>query len=88
LEEKPSKQFLLNLINQFYKEVEQRSDCFLEIDRNFSKVLQLGPYRTVVVMPPLSDGIEITVVRPVKKLSIDDYNLDEKTLSLFEDRAK
>ena len=88
LKEKPSKQFLLNLINQFYKEVEQRSDCFLEIDRNFSKVLQLGPYRTVVVMPPLSDGIEITVVRPVKKLSIDDYNLDEKTLSLFEDRAK
>ncbi len=88
LDEKPSKTYLLNLINNLYKEVEEKSDSFLEIDRNFSKVLQIWPYRTVVVLPPLADGIEITVVKPVKKLSIEDYNLDEKILDLLKDKAK
>ncbi len=88
LEEKPTKTFLQNLINQFYKEVEQDSQSFLEIDKNFSKVFQLWPYRVVVVLPPLSDGIEITAVKPVKKLTLKDYNLDDKILDLFKDRAK
>jgi ATPase len=78
----------MNLINNLYKEVEEKKDAFLEIDRNFSKVLQIGPYRTVIVLSPLSDGIEITVVRPVKKLTIEDYNLPQEVLELFKDRAK
>ncbi len=88
LEELPSKNFLQNLINEFYKEVENDPKSFLEIDRNFSKVFQLWPYRTVVVLPPLSDGIEITVVKPVKKLSLDDYDLDDKIIDLFKNSAK
>jgi ATPase len=88
LEEKPTNSYLMNLINSLYKEVEEKKECFLEIDRNFSKVLQIWPYRTVIVLPPLSDGIEITVVKPVKKLSIEDYNLDPSIIELLKDKAK
>lgn len=61
-------------------EVEHRDDSWLEIDRKYSKVLQLGPYRTVIVDAPLADHMEITVVKPVKKLDFDDYNFEQKTL--------
>lgn len=88
LEDEPSKNYLTNLINDLYKEVEKKDDSFLEIDRRYSKVLQIWPYRTVIVLPPLSDGIEITVVKPVKKLSIEDYNLEPRILELLKDRAQ
>ena len=55
-----------------------RSDCFLEIDRKGCRVIQLGDLRITSAWPPFSDAREITVVRPVAKLSLDDYNLDER----------
>jgi len=40
------------------------------------------------VYPPLSDGLEITAVKPIKKLTLEDYNLDKEVLDLFENKAK
>ena len=51
-------------------------------------MLQLGPYRVVIVYPPLSDGLEMTVVRPVKKLSFADYNLDPSFADHLRNKAK
>lgn len=69
------------LIETIYKELESREDGFLEIDRKLSKILQMGPYRIVIVYPPLSDGLEMTIVKPIIKLTIEDYKL---TPELFE----
>ena len=55
-----------------------RSDCFLEIDRKGCRVVQLGDLRITSAWPPFSDAREITVVRPVAKLSLGDYDLDER----------
>lgn len=41
-----------------------------------------------MVYPPLSDGLEITAVRPVKRLSIADYALSEEVLELLKTTAK
>ena len=60
------------------EENQHRSDCFLEIDRKGCQVLQLGDLRVTCASPPFSDAREITVVRPVAKLSLSDYNLDPK----------
>ena len=60
------------------EENQQRSDCFLEIDRKGCQVLQLGDLRITCASPPFSDAREITVVRPVAKLSLSDYQLDPK----------
>jgi len=57
-----------------------RSDCFLEIDRTGCRVIQLGDLRITSAWPPFSDAREITVVRPVAKLSIGDYELDQRLI--------
>ena len=60
------------------EEHRHRSDCFLEIDRKGCRVIQLGDLRITSAWPPFSDAREITVVRPVAKLSLGDYQLDER----------
>ena len=62
------------------EEHRHRSDCFLEIDRKGCRVIQLGDLRITSAWPPFSDAREITVVRPVAKLSIGDYDLDERLI--------
>ncbi len=66
----------------------RRPDGFIEIDRSGSTIVQLGPYRIVITRPPLSEGWEITAVRPLKKLRIEDYNLPGKLLARLEQRAE
>lgn len=82
------KQAVNNLIDDIFIEVESRENSVLEIDRRLSKVIQLWPYRIVIVYPPLSDGLEITVVKPVKKLDMDDYKLDKEVLNLLRNESK
>ncbi len=83
-----AKEQLEALIHTLFLEAQSGKDQFLEIDKPLSKVLQLGPYRVVVVYPPLSDGLEMTVVRPVKKLSFADYNLEHDLAEHLRKTAK
>ena len=76
------------LIQQIFDEATNEKWNYLEIDRKLSKVLQLWPYRIVIVYPPLSDATEITAVRPVKKTSIEDYNLSPEVMDLLTNQAK
>lgn len=66
------------LIDQLYAEVEGREDAFFEIQRSSSTVIQLGRYRIVIVRPPVANTTEITVVRPIAKLTLADYALDDQ----------
>jgi ATPase len=61
---------------------------FIEIDRAGSTIVQLGDYRIVITRPPLSEGWEITAVRPIAKLRLEDYNLPEKLLRRLSERAE
>ncbi|RLG64129.1 ATPase [archaeon] len=49
----------------------------IEIKRRGAMVVQIGQYRVAIAEPPFSDGFEITVVRPLVKLSLEDYELSE-----------
>ncbi len=83
-----SKQEITNLIDTIYQEITARDDGFLEIDRKLSKVAQVWPYRIVIVYPPLSDGLEMTVVKPIVRLTIEDYKLSPATFDLLKNKAK
>jgi ATPase len=65
-----------------------RKDGFIEIEREGSTIVQLGKYRIVITKPPFSDGWEITAVRPVKSLTLDDYKLSEKLKARIGDQAE
>ena len=38
-----------------------------------ASIIQIGPMRITIAKPPFSDGLEITAVRPVAKVSFDSY---------------
>ena len=63
-------------------------DGFIELDREGSTIVQIGAYRIVITRPPFSDGWEITVVRPVKSLTLDDYKLSDKLLKRLKEQAE
>ncbi|HMY80304.1 MAG TPA: ATPase, T2SS/T4P/T4SS family [Candidatus Absconditabacterales bacterium] len=79
---------LVHLTNQLLIQVQELPYSWLEIDRTHSKVLQIGPYRVVIVYEPLADDLEITVVKPVKKLSLSDYQLSNNVYELLTSKAK
>ncbi len=61
-------------------------ESFLEMDMFGATVLQVKDMRIVITRPPFSDDVEITAVRPIVKLAIDDYKLEEKLISSLENR--
>ncbi len=65
-----------------------RTDGFLEIQREGSTIVQLGLYRTVILRPPFSDNWEITCVRPVRKLTLKDYEMSEKLRERISSQAE
>jgi len=87
-EEVMTKEDMKKLIKIIFEEIEERSDGFLEIDKALSKIVQLGPYRIVIVYPPLSDAWEMTIVKPVVKLTMDDYELKDGVLELLRNTSK
>ncbi len=54
---------------------------FMEINKNGATVIQLGKYRIAITKEPFSSGHEITIVKPIAKLTLEDYGLSEKLLA-------
>ncbi len=60
-------------------ETSKRSpDGFIEMDKGGATIVQLEDMRIVIARPPFSDGFEITAVRPVAEVTIDDYELSKE----------
>jgi ATPase len=53
-------------------------ESFFEFGERGASVLQIKNMRIAIVRPPFSDWLEITAVRPIAKLALDDYKLSEK----------
>ncbi len=60
---------------------------FIETERRGSVIAQIENYRIVITKPPFADGWEITIVHPIKKLSLNDYKLPKKIMDRFETKA-
>ena len=79
---------LESMIREIVEAARSSPDAFIEIDRPGSTIVQLKKYRIIITKPPFSDGYELTIVRPLVKLSIEDYNLPKKLLERLEKRAE
>jgi len=51
---------------------------FIEVNEREATVIQLENLRIAISRPPFSDGTEVTIVKPIIKLTLDDYKLSEK----------
>lgn len=77
-----------DISREIIEDAKLRKDGFIEIERPGSTIVQLGNFRIVITKPPLSDGWEITAVRPVKRLNLDDYKLSEKLMNRVAKQAE
>ena len=77
-----------DISREIIEEAKIRKDSFIEIERPGSTIVQLGLYRIVITKPPFSDGWEITTVKPVRKLSLNDYKLTEKLMTRIAEQAE
>jgi len=69
-------------IKEIYRDIieatERDHKGFIEIEREGSIIIQLNLLRIVITRPPFSEGWEITAVKSVKKLNIEEYDLSDK----------
>lgn len=63
-------------------------DSFIEIERKGATVVQLRQLRIAIARPPFADGLEITAVRPIANVSLEDYALSEKLMERLKERAE
>lgn len=79
-------------IDKMAREIVERAKSdfksFVEIEMDGATVIQFREYRISIAKPPFSDGVEITVVRPVARVSLKDYKLPDKLLERMRDTAK
>ena len=79
---------LETLVRELTSRALRNSDAKLEIKRDNSLVIQYRDIRVVVVMPPLSERIEITAVKPIVRKSLSEYNLDRRLVERVEKQAE
>lgn len=65
-----------------------RHDSFIEIDKKGATVIQFGDLRVTIARPPFADGLEITAIKPVNKLDLEDYDISDKLLERLSNDAK
>ena len=87
-EEKLTHEAIKEIVQEIMDHTESSEKSFLEIEREGSTIVQLGTYRIVITKTPFSDGWEITAVRPVAKLNLEDYHLDEKLRKRLTENAE
>ncbi|MEM2895998.1 MAG: PINc/VapC family ATPase [Candidatus Bathyarchaeia archaeon] len=81
-------QELEKLIKEISEITRMSENGFIEITRSGASVIQLGKYRIAITRPPFSDGLEITIVKPMIELKLEDYNLSEKLMKRLKERAE
>jgi len=59
-----------------------------EISKPGALVIQYRDYRIAITRPPFSELLEITIVHPIKQMSLEDYQLSEKLMSRLEQQAE
>ncbi|MBI2232442.1 MAG: Flp pilus assembly complex ATPase component TadA [Candidatus Aenigmarchaeota archaeon] len=78
---------LESIIKEIMDAARYEENSFIEIGGHLASVVQNGDMRIAITRQPFSDGLEITVVRPITKLTLDDYELSAKLKERLEKRA-
>lgn len=79
---------LSRMSNEIIEAARRDPRSFVELERHGVTVVQLGPMRIVIARPPFSDAIEITAVRPVKRLAFEDYRLEDAVAQRLLDHGR
>lgn len=87
-EEPMTLQQLQQLTRSIIESAEVDKDCFIEINEEGATVVQLHEYRIAITSPPLSDRMEITAVRPLLSVNLEDYHLSDRLKERLKEKAE
>lgn len=76
------------IIREISEATRVSEEGYIEISRAGATVLQLGDCRIAIARPPFSDGLEVTIVKPIVKLTLQDYKLSDKLMARLKERAE
>lgn len=89
LDSKPlSYEYLEKLAEDIIEKSRHDFKSYLEVDEDGATVVQSREYRISIAKPPFSEGMEITAVRPVAEVSLEEYKLSDKLMGRLRDTAK
>ncbi len=83
-----SKEEVESIAKEIIERASREPDAYIEKDLNGCVVVQYREYRIVIAHPPFSDAWEITLVRPIVKRRLEDYNLSERLMERLRKRAE
>ena len=83
-----SKDYLEFMSTQILEAARISDSSTIEISKTGASVIQHSDYRIAITRPPFSEAFEITIVHPIVKLSLDDYDISEELMRRLSDRAE
>ena len=87
-EEKLDKNKLIKITDFLFSFKKNKKISNIEISFEGCFVLMYKNLRIVITQPPVSNKIEITAVRPLKKLSLIDYDLNDELIKRISSEAE
>jgi len=82
-----TRNYLEKIISEITDAAKYEENSFIEMGSYEASVIQLRNMRISIARPPFSEALEITVVRPIVKATLDDYILSEKLKERLAERA-
>lgn len=79
----------LEMISSQILDVANISDSStIEMSKTGASVIQHQDYRIAITHPPFSEAFEITIVHPIVKLTLDDYDITDELMKRFSEGAE
>ena len=79
---------LHEIVDEILDRAKSDPKTYLESDKEGSFVVQSREYRISIAYPPFSEALEITVVRPVANIGLEEYHLSDKLLERIRTNAE
>ncbi len=83
-----TKSYLKMISSQIFDIANTSDSTTMEISKTGAAVIQHDDYRIAVTYPPFSESYEITIVHPIIKLSLEDYEISDELMDRLSDRAE
>ena len=79
---------LKEIIDEIVDKARSDAKTYMESVKEGSIVIQSREYRISIATPPFSEAIEITAVRPVADIDLDEYHLSDKLMDRINNNAE
>ena len=79
---------LKEIMDEILDKAKSDPKTYLESQKDGSFVVQSREFRISIAYPPFSEALEITIVRPVANISLDEYHLSDKLLERIRTNAE